>query len=158
MHGMAKMLPKIETQDSQMPKSRLRSPCADQRNMTKKGNPTVPGLITPSGPSQGLRLKFLLSHATVGGLTISLNSAVPQTSSAKPATCSHLKLSQPRPSETSQMKSVRQVSIVLRAVAEIWRVTERPKKLKPLWEKDVKWKCAEVDYLRELDLPDGNHN
>jgi hypothetical protein len=68
----------------------------------------------------------------VGGLTISLNSIVPQTSSAKPATCSHLKLSQPRPSDTSQMKSVRHVSIVLRAVAEIWRVTERPKKLKPL--------------------------
>ena len=65
-------------------------------------------------------------------MTISLNSAVPQTKSAKPATCSHLKDSQPRPSETSQMKSVRQVSIVLRAVALIWRVTERPKKLKPL--------------------------
>jgi hypothetical protein len=32
------------------------------------------------------------------------------------------------------MKSVRQVSIVLRAVALIWRVTERPKKLKPLGE------------------------
>jgi hypothetical protein len=30
------------------------------------------------------------------------------------------------------MKSVRQVSIVLRAVAEICLVTERPKKLKPL--------------------------
>jgi hypothetical protein len=82
--------------------------------------------------AQGLLLKFLLSHATVGGLTISLNSAVPQTSSAKPTTCSHLKDSQPSPSETSQMKSVRQVSIVLRAVALIWRVTERPKKLKPL--------------------------
>ena len=81
---------------------------------------------------QGLRCKFLLSQATVGGLTISLNSAVPQTNSAKPTTCSHLNDSQPRPSETSQMKSVRQVSIVLRAVAEIWRVTERPKKLKPL--------------------------
>ena len=35
------------------------------------------------------------------------------------------------------MKSVRQVSIVLRAVAEIWRVTERPKKLKPLREKKL---------------------
>ena len=82
--------------------------------------------------TQGLLLKFLFSQATVGGLTISLNSAVPQTSSAKPTTCSHLKDSQPRPSETSQMKSVRQVSIVLRAVALICRVTDRPKKLKPL--------------------------
>ena len=63
---------------------------------------------------------------------ISLNSAVPQTSSAKPTTCSHLKVSQPKPRDTSQMKRVRHVSIVLRAVAEIWRVTERPKKLKPL--------------------------
>jgi hypothetical protein len=81
---------------------------------------------------QGLRCKFRLSQATVGGLTISLNNAVPQTSSAKPSTCSHLNVSQPRPSETSQMNSVRHVSIVLRAVAEIWRVTERPKKLKPL--------------------------
>lgn len=86
----------------------------------------------PQTALQGLRLRFRLSHSTVGGLTISLNSAVPQTSSAKPSTCSHLNVSQPRPSETSQMKSVRHVSIVLRAVAEIWRVTERPKKLKPL--------------------------
>jgi len=84
-------------------------------------------------PLQGLRCKFRLSQATVGGLTISLNNAVPQTKSAKPTTCSHLNDSQPRPSETSQMKSVRQVSIVLRAVAEIWRVTDRPKKLKPLY-------------------------
>lgn len=81
---------------------------------------------------QGRLLKFLLNHAIVGGLTISLNSIVAHTSRAKPATCSHLNVSQPRPSETSQMKSVRHVSIVLRAVAEIWRVTERPKKLKPL--------------------------
>jgi hypothetical protein len=87
---------------------------------------------TSKGPLQGLRLKFRLSHTIVGGLMISLNSIVPQTSRAKPATCSHLKLSQPRPSETSQMKSVRHVSIVLRAVAEIWRVTDKPKKLKPL--------------------------
>jgi hypothetical protein len=77
---------------------------------------------------------------------ISLNSIVPQTSRAKPATCSHLKLSQPRPSETSQMKSVRQVSIVLRAVAEIWRVTERPKKLKQLGEgcvSTIEWRVLE---------------
>lgn len=31
------------------------------------------------------------------------------------------------------MKSVREVSIVLREVAETVRVTERPKKLKPLY-------------------------
>jgi hypothetical protein len=42
-----------------------------------------------------------------------------------------------QPLDTSQMKSVRHVSIVLRAVAEIWRVTERPKKLKPLGRKSV---------------------
>jgi len=30
------------------------------------------------------------------------------------------------------MKRVRHVSMVLREVAEIWRVTLRPKKLKPL--------------------------
>ena len=89
-------------------------------------------MLFQSRLNQGLLLRFLLSHATVGGLTISLNRAVPQTSSAKPTTCSHLKDSQPRPSETSQMKSVRQVSIVLRAVALICRVTLRPKKLKPL--------------------------
>lgn len=47
-------------------------------------------------------------------------------------TWSHLKDSQPRPRETSQMKRVRQVSIVLREVAETERVTDRPKKLKPL--------------------------
>lgn len=35
------------------------------------------------------------------------------------------------------MNSVRQVSIVLREVAETVRVTERPKKLKPLFEKLV---------------------
>jgi len=63
---------------------------------------------------------------------ISLKTPVPQTSSAKPTTCSHLKLSQPKPRLTIQMKRVRQVSIVLRDVAEIERVTLRPKKLKPL--------------------------
>lgn len=82
--------------------------------------------------NQGRLLRLRLSQAMVGGLTISLNKAVPQTSNAKPATWSHLKVSQPSPSETSQMNSVRQVSMVLRAVADIWRVTERPKKLKPL--------------------------
>lgn len=63
---------------------------------------------------------------------ISLNRKVPYTSSPKPTTWSHLNDSQPRPSETSQMNKVRQVSIVLREVADTVRVTERPKKLKPL--------------------------
>lgn len=35
------------------------------------------------------------------------------------------------------MKSVRQVSIVLRDVAETVRVTDRPKKLKPLLEYEL---------------------
>ena len=73
-----------------------------------------------------------LTQAFIGGLTISLNKNVPYTNKAKPATCNHLKLSQPKPRLTIQMKSVRHVSIVLRLVAETERVTERPKKLKPL--------------------------
>jgi hypothetical protein len=63
---------------------------------------------------------------------MSLNKKVPYTSRTKPSTWSHLKVSQPRPRETIQMKSVRQVSIVLRAVADKLRVTLSPKKLKPL--------------------------
>ena len=63
---------------------------------------------------------------------MSLKRPVPQTSGAKPTTCSHLKVSQPRPKLTIQMKSVRQVSMVLRDVAEMTLVTLRPKKLKPL--------------------------
>jgi hypothetical protein len=43
-----------------------------------------------------------------------------------------LNVSQPSPSDTTQMNSVRQVSMVEREVAETVRVTERPKKLKPL--------------------------
>jgi hypothetical protein len=53
-----------------------------------------------------------------------------------------LNVSQPRPSDTTQMNSVRQVSIVEREVAETVRVTERPKKLKPL-------RCVS-ELLREL--------
>lgn len=67
-----------------------------------------------------------------GGFTTPLNRKVKYTSSAKPTTCSHLKVSQRRPSETIQMKSVRHVSMVERDVALTVRVTERPKKLKPL--------------------------
>lgn len=63
---------------------------------------------------------------------MSLKTPVPYTKSVKPTTCSHLKDSQPRPKLTTQMKRVRQVSIVLRDVAEMERVTLRPKKLKPL--------------------------
>ena len=63
---------------------------------------------------------------------ISLNNPVPQTNSAKPTTCSHLKVSHPNPKLTIQMKSVRQVSIVLLDVAEMDLVTLRPKKLNPL--------------------------
>lgn len=64
---------------------------------------------------------------------MSLNRKVPYTNNAKPTTCNHLKLSQPRPSETIQMKSVLHVSMVERDVAETVRVTERPKKLNPLF-------------------------
>src|SRR5436305_14844875 len=70
-------------------------------------------------------------QALIGGLTRSLNRKVPYTSSAKPRTCSHLKLSQPSPSETIQMNNVRQVSMIDLDVAEMARVTERPKKLNP---------------------------
>jgi hypothetical protein len=70
--------------------------------------------------------------ALIGTRTRSLKRNVPYTSKANPTTCSHLKVSQPRPRETIQIKSVRQVSIVEREVALTVRVTERPKKLKPL--------------------------
>ena len=81
--------------------------------------------------SSSSRAPFL-SPQIAGGLTRSLNKKVPYTSRAKPRTCSHLNDSQPRPRETNQMKSVRQVSMVERDVAERVFVTERPKKLKPL--------------------------
>jgi hypothetical protein len=63
---------------------------------------------------------------------ISLNKNVPYTSNAKPSTWSHLNVSHPSASETSQMNNVRQVSMVLRDVADTVRVTDSPKKLKPL--------------------------
>lgn len=62
----------------------------------------------------------------------SLNKKVPYTSSAKPKTCNHLNDSQRRPKDTIHINSVRHVSIVERDVADTVRVTERPKKLKPL--------------------------
>lgn len=61
-----------------------------------------------------------------------LNKKVKYTNMEKPTTWSHLKLSQRRPRDTIQMMSVLQVSMVERAVALTLRVTERPKKLKPL--------------------------
>jgi hypothetical protein len=63
---------------------------------------------------------------------MSLKRKVPYTNIANPTTCNHLKVSHPRPRDTTQIKRVRQVSMVERAVAETERVTERPKKLNPL--------------------------
>lgn len=57
---------------------------------------------------------------------------VKYTSKAKPTICSHLNVSHPSPSDTIQMNSVRHVSIVDRDVALTFRVTDSPKKLKPL--------------------------
>ena len=57
---------------------------------------------------------------------------VPYTSSTKPRTCNHLKVSHPRNRDTIQINRVRQVSIVDLEVALTVLVTERPKKLKPL--------------------------
>jgi hypothetical protein len=88
--------------------------------------------ICSIGSSESSGSGCLLTHFFIGGLIISLNKNVPYTSSAKPSTCSHLNVSQPRPRETIQMKRVRQVSMVERDVAETVRVTLRPKKLKPL--------------------------
>lgn len=61
-----------------------------------------------------------------------LNKKVEYTNRANPAIWSHLNVSHPRPRETTQMKSVRQVSMVDREVALTVRVTDSPKKLKPL--------------------------
>lgn len=61
-----------------------------------------------------------------------LKTKVAYTRRPKPTICSHLKLSQPRPRDTIQMNRVRQVSMVEREVALTERVTDRPKKLKPL--------------------------
>ena len=61
-----------------------------------------------------------------------LKRKVPYTSNAKPTTCNHLKVSHPSPRETIQMNNVRHVSIVDLDVAETDRVTDSPKKLKPL--------------------------
>lgn len=79
-----------------------------------------------SGPS----LLFGIS-ALIGGRTRSLKVKVPYTNNAKPATCSHLKLSHPSPSETIQINRVLHVSMIEREVAEMLLVTLRPKKLKP---------------------------
>lgn len=84
---------------------------------------------------------------------MSLKIAVPYTSRTKPTICNHLKVSQPRPRETSQMKSVRHVSMVDRAVADIDRVTLRPKKLNPLAEVSIycvrreSWSAYPIDIM-----------
>ena len=62
-----------------------------------------------------------------------LKRKVKYTRRTNPSTCSHLNVSQPRPRETSQMNRVLQVSMVEREVALTLLVTERPKKLKPLY-------------------------
>ena len=67
-----------------------------------------------------------------GGCTIPLKTKVEYTSRAKPTIWRNLNDSQPRPSDTIHMNNVRQVSIVDRDVALTLRVTDRPKKLKPL--------------------------
>lgn len=89
---------------------------------------------------------LLLVHRIDGSLMRSLNKKVPYTRPAKPTTWSHLKVSQPRPRDTIQMKSVRQVSMVDLDVAETDRVTERPKKLKPLQSAISEW--PPESYLR----------
>src|SRR5947209_7394217 len=77
-------------------------------------------------------------QALIGGLTRSLNMKVPYTSSANPTTCNHLKLSQPRPSDTIQINNVRHVSMIDLEVAEMLRVTDSPKKLNPPMEIMIK--------------------
>ena len=61
-----------------------------------------------------------------------LKTKVEYTNMAKPTICRDLNDSQPRPRETIQMKSVLQVSMVDLDVALTLRVTDKPKKLKPL--------------------------
>lgn len=67
-----------------------------------------------------------------GGWTMPLNKNVEYTNSANPTICSHLNDSHLRPRDTTQIKSVLQVSMVDREVALTMRVTDNPKKLKPL--------------------------
>lgn len=96
-------------------------------------NPAIPNIHRCSiGSSGNSSSTSLTTHLSSGGLTNPLNKNVPYTNSAKPRTCNHLNDSQPRKRDTIQIKSVRQVSIVERAVAETVRVTESPKKLNPL--------------------------
>lgn len=61
-----------------------------------------------------------------------LKTNVKYTKRPNPTIWSHLNVSQPSPSETIQMNRVRHVSMVDLDVALTDRVTERPKKLKPL--------------------------
>src|SRR5258706_6556973 len=63
------------------------------------------------------------------------------TNRPKPTTCNmeygQTRTSQPRPRLMIQIVMVLQVSVILRAVAETWRVTLRPKKLKKPMEKAI---------------------
>jgi len=94
--------------------------------------PNLRPYICSIGSSGNSSSTSLTTHLFKGGLTNPLNKNVPYTNAAKPTTCSHLNVSHPKNNETIQMNNVRQVSMVDRAVAETVRVTESPKKLKPL--------------------------
>jgi hypothetical protein len=96
-----------------------------------------------------------------GGLTSPLKRKVPYTNRANPRTCSHLKLSQPKKRDTIQMKRVLQVSIVDRAVALTFLVTESPKKLNPLQEvSKSNWGRGETATAEreKNNLPNTDHN
>lgn len=57
------------------------------------------------------------------------------------------------------MNSVRQVSIVLREVAEMLRVTDNPKKLKPLCRSSQHLKIIRASWSGEANgLPNTNHD
>jgi hypothetical protein len=95
----------------------------------------------------------LTTQLARGGRTRPLKRKVPYTSNPKPTTCNHLNVSHPRPNDTIHMKSVRQVSIVDREVALTVRVTDKPKKLKPLDHV-----TSHPRILRGESLPDTDHN
>lgn len=83
-----------------------------------------------------------------------LNKKVKYTSRANPTIWSHLNVSHPRPRETIQMNRVLQVSIVDLEVALTLRVTERPKKLKPLGSvSETRLSKAKIRFL-----PNANHD
>ena len=83
-----------------------------------------------------------------------LNKKVPYTKSTKPRTCNHLKVSHPRKSDTIQMKRVLHVSMVDLAVALTVRVTDNPKKLKPLRKISISTTIGAASRI----IPDANHD